>query len=118
MRNRDGRRLHVKHKMKINQSEKAIDHKYKADGWYSFSNGWPDRAYARIKDGKLEVRFVEIKGPRDSLSTDQELMHAVLLSQGLRVEIEPADRGPKESLLPLDILLKALKALEENRRVT
>lgn len=103
---------------KMNRSEDAIDQKYKADGWYSFSNGWPDRAYARMKDGKLEVRFVEIKGPTDSLSTDQELMHAVLLSQGLKVEIEPAHKSPKKSLLPIDVLLQALKALEDKRKTS
>jgi hypothetical protein len=102
----------------MHASEKAIDDKYKADGWYAFSNGWPDRAYARIKDGKLELRFVEIKSPSGALSTDQELMHAILLSQGLRVEIEPADKAPKHSTLPLDVFLRMFKLLEENRGIS
>jgi hypothetical protein len=76
-------------------SEKAVDDKYKAERWLDFSNGWPDRAYARIKDGKLEVAFVEIKSAGDRLRPDQELMHAVLLSQGIKVDIEPASKAPK-----------------------
>lgn len=102
----------------MNPSEKAVDDKYKAEGWYSFSNGWPDRAYARIMDGELEVRFVEIKSPRDNLTTDQELMHAIFRSQGLRVEIEPASKTPKCQALPFDMMLKMLKVLEEKRRIS
>jgi VRR-NUC domain len=102
----------------MNASEMAIDEKYKTEGWYAFSNGWPDRAYARIRNGKLEVRFVEIKSPTDALSPDQRLMHAILLSQRLKVEIEPANKAPKDSTLPIDVLLKALKLLEENRMIS
>jgi hypothetical protein len=100
-------------------SEKAVDERYRAEGWYDFSNGWPDRAYVRIKsDGTLEVKFVEIKSPGDRLRTDQELTHAVLLSQGVKVEIEPASKAPKVPTLPLDVMLKAIQLLEKNRKLS
>ena len=96
-------------------SEKAVDDKYKADGWYDFSSGWPDRAYARIKSGKLEIKFVEIKGSNDRVRPHQQLMHALLLSLGIEVEIEPASKKPKCPLLPFDVMLKALCLIEEKR---
>jgi hypothetical protein len=99
-------------------SEQAVDDRYKAEGWYDFSNGWPDRAYARLKDGKLEVRFVEIKSLKDGLRPEQELMHAVLLSQGIKVEIEPASKAPKCPPLPLEMLLKAIRLLKTQRGVS
>jgi len=70
------------------------------------------------KVGELEVRFVEIKSPTDSVTTDQELMHAVSHSQGREVEIEPASKTPKCSILPFDIMLKMLEVLEEKQRVS
>ena len=98
------------------ESETTVDDKYRAQGWMPIKNGWPDRAYVRLKEGKLEVRLVEIKGPNDRLSTDQELMHEILRSQGLSVQIEPTSKAPKAPPLPLDQLLKALGILEKNRQ--
>ena len=98
------------------ESERLVDEKYKAEGWLPFSNGWPDRAYVRMKDGKLEVRLVEIKSATDTVHTDQELMHMILRSQGLDVRIEPASKAPQKPLLPLDTLCKMLEAYEENRK--
>jgi len=98
-------------------SEKAVDERYKAEGWFEFSKGWPDRAYARIDGDKLEVKFVEIKSRNDRLRVDQELMHAVLRSQGIKVEIEPASKAPKFPLPPIDFLLKAIRILENNRQM-
>ena len=43
-------------------------------------------------------------------------MHKILLSLGLRVQIEPASKTSKTPLLPLDQLLKALEILEKNRQ--
>jgi len=99
-------------------SEQAVDDRYKAEGWYDFSKGWPDRAYARLKGGKLEVKFVEIKSLKDRLRPEQELMHAVLLSQGINVEIEPASKAPKRPPLPLETLLKAIRFLEDQRGIS
>ena len=99
-------------------SEKAVDDKYKADGWYDFSGGWPDRAYARIKDGELQIKFIEIKGAKDRVRPHQQLMHAILLSRGIMVEIEPASKKPKCPLLPFDVMLKALRLLEEKRGIS
>jgi len=98
------------------ESEMAVDDRYRAEGWTPLRNGWPDRAYVRLNEGKLEVRFVEIKGPSDTLSTEQQLMHEVLRSQGFSVEIEPASKTPKAPLLPLEDLLKAMEVLEKDRQ--
>jgi len=98
------------------ESEKAVDDRYRTEGWVPLKNGWPDRAYVRLKEGKLEVRFVEIKSPNDTLSTDQELMHEVFRSQGLSVQIEPASKTPKPPLHTLAELLKMTEMLERNRQ--
>jgi len=98
-----------------------VDDRYKAEGWVAFSNGWPDRAYVRMKEGKVEVRLVEIKGPHDRLRPDQELMHLILRSQGLTVHIEPVSKAPEISSLPLETLCKAaelLKKLHDATRVS
>lgn len=94
------------------KSEMAVDERYRAEGWAPLKNGWPDRAYVRLNDRNLEVKFVEIKGPDDTLSTDQQLMHEVLRSQGLSIQIEPASKTPKARLLPLQDLLKAMETLK------
>ncbi|MFZ0418302.1 MAG: VRR-NUC domain-containing protein [Candidatus Sulfotelmatobacter sp.] len=98
------------------ESEMTVDEKYRTQGWTPLKNGWPDRAYVRLKDGKLEVKLVEIKSPNDTLSTDQELMHDVLRSQGLSVQIEPASKTPKAPLHTLVDLLKMTQMLERNRQ--
>jgi VRR-NUC domain len=98
------------------KAEMAVDDRYRAEGWRCLRSGWPDRAYVRLNQGKLEVRFVEIKGPKDTISTEQQLMHEVLRSQGLSVQIEPPSKAPKAPLLPLEDLLKALEILEKNRQ--
>lgn len=100
---------------KMFESEKLVDEKYTAAGWLPFAKGWPDRAYVRLKDGKLEVKLVEIKSPADTVHADQEIMHMILRSQGLDVQIEPASKAPRKPFLPLDTLLKMLEALEQNR---
>ena len=97
-------------------SEKLVDEKYVAEGWLPLSSGWPDRAYVRMKDGKLEVRLVEIKGPTDAVRPDQELMHMVLRSQGLDVQIEPASKAPQSPLITLGTFCKTLEPLYENRK--
>lgn len=102
----------------MRESEKRVDEKYQADGWVPFSNGWPDRAYVRVKEGKLEVRFVEIKGPTDTLKPGQELMHTILRSQGLDVQIEPASKAPKKPVIPLETLFLMLESLEKKREVS
>ena len=94
------------------KSEMAVDDRYWAEGWTPLKDGWPHRAYVRLNDGRLEVRFMEIKGPDDTLSTEQQLMHEVLRSQGLSVQIERASRIPKTPLLPLEDLLKVMKISE------
>jgi hypothetical protein len=99
----------------MNASERDVDERYKADGWTAFSTGWPDRAYVRMKEGKLEVKFVEIKSPNDVLRPDQELMHEILRSQGLNVQIEPVSKAPKNPSLPLEALLKAAELLKKHR---
>lgn len=99
----------------MRESERLIDEKYLADGWVPFPNGWPDRAYVRAKDGKLEVRFVEIKGPTDTLKPWQELMHTILRSQGLDVQVEPASKAPKTPFIPLETLILMLQSLEKKR---
>lgn len=53
------------------ESEKVVDQRYIADGWLPLSKGWPDRAYVRVTDGRLEVRFVEIKSPSCSVSVEE-----------------------------------------------
>ena len=98
------------------ESERIVDEKYIAEGWVSFSKGWPDRAYVRMRDGKLEVRLVEIKSPTDAVNTDQEVMHMILRSQGLDVQVEPPSKAPTKPVLSLDILLRALETLEQNRK--
>lgn len=98
------------------ESEKLIDEKYLAEGWVPFSNGWPDRAYVRVKNGKIEVRLVEIKGPSDSLRPGQELMHTILRSQGLDVRIEPALKAPRAPVIPLETLFKMIEALEKKHQ--
>lgn len=100
----------------MRESEKRVDEKHQADGWVPFSNGWPDRAYVRVRDGKLEVKLVEIKGPTDSLKPGQELMHTILRSQGLDVQIEPASKAPKAPIIPLTTLILMLKSLESKRQ--
>jgi VRR-NUC domain-containing protein len=65
---------------KMLESETGVDVRYRTEGWVPLKNGWPDRAYVRLEEGKLEVKLVEIKSPNDTLSTDQELMHEVLRS--------------------------------------
>jgi hypothetical protein len=99
------------------ESEKLVDQKYMAEGWLPFARGWPDRAYVRMKDGKLEVRLVEIKSPADTVHADQELMHMILRSQGLDVQIEPASKAPRKPFLPLDTLFRMLEALEQQRQI-
>ncbi len=98
------------------ESEMAVDGRYRTEGWTPLKNGWPDRAYVRLNEGKLEVRLVEIKGPSDTLSTEQQLMHEVLRSQGLNVQIEPASKTPRAPLPPLEDLLKAMDILQKNRQ--
>jgi len=98
------------------RSEAVVDDRYRAEGWTPLRDGWPDRAYVRLSAGNLEVKLVEIKGPNDTLSTAQQLMHHVLHSQGLSVHIEPASKTPKTPLLPLKDLLKAMEILEKNRQ--
>jgi VRR-NUC domain len=98
------------------ESETTVDDRHRTEGWVPLKNGWPDRAYVRLKDGTLEVKFVEIKSPNDKLSPDQELMHEVLRSQGLRVHIEPASKTPKAPRYTLADLLKMAEMLERNRQ--
>ena len=43
----------------------------------------------------------------------QELMHTILRSQGLDVQIEPASKAPKPHVIPLEALFKML---EEKKR--
>lgn len=97
-------------------SEKAVDDRYSAEGWVPVKNGWPDRAYVRLHEGKLEVKFVEIKSPNGRFSSDQELMHEVLRSQGLSVQIEPASKTPIASLHTLADLLKMMGTIEGNHQ--
>jgi len=100
------------------KSERPTDAKYRAAGWYAFSDGWPDRVYARIKEsGELEVKFVEIKSRSDRVRLNQQFMHSLLLSKGIKVEIEPASKAPKQSAPPIDVLLKMIQALEQKRRL-
>lgn len=101
--------------VRMRESERVIDEKYVAEGWVPISNGWPDRAYVRTKDGKLEVRFVEIKSLTDTLKPGQELMHTILRSQGLDVQVEPASKASKNPVIPLERLVLMLGALEKNR---
>jgi hypothetical protein len=98
------------------ESERVVDEKYVADGWLPLSRGWPDRAYIRMKNGKLEVRLVEIKSPTDTVDVNQEIMHMVLRNQGLDVQIEPASKSPRKPFMSIEILLKMLEALNENRK--
>jgi hypothetical protein len=70
-----------------------------------------------MRDGKLEVRLVEIKSSTDTVHADQELMHMILRSQGLDVQIEPASKAPMKPFLPLDTLLRMLEALEPTARI-
>jgi hypothetical protein len=101
------------------KSEQATDARYRTDGWYSFSDGWPDRVYARIKEnGELETKFVEIKSRRDRVRLNQEFVHSLLLSKGIKVEIEPPSKAPKQPAPPLDVLLKMIQALEQQRGLT
>ena len=95
------------------ESEKLIDTKYCAEGWVPFAKGWPDRAYVRMKDDKLEVRLVEIKSSTDTVDLNQEIMHMILRSQGLDVRIEPASKTPLKPFLSLDIFKKMLEAAFE-----
>lgn len=94
------------------ESERAVDDRCRAEGWVGFSNGWPDIAYVRMKEGTLEVRLVEIKGAHDRLRPDQELMHEILRSQGLTVHIEPVSKAPENPSLPLETLWKAVELLK------
>lgn len=98
------------------ESEKTVDQRYIADGWLPLSKGWPDRAYVRMKDGKLEVRFVEIKSPSCSVSVEQEIMHDVLRSLGLDVRVEPPSKAPQKPLIPIATLCKMLEMLEHNQK--
>jgi hypothetical protein len=103
--------------MARSKSEQAADARNKADGWYAFSGGWPDRVYARIKEnGELETKFVEIKGRSDRVRPNQEFMHSLLLSRGIKVEIEPPSKAPKQPAPPIDVLLKMIRLLEKNRQ--
>jgi hypothetical protein len=98
--------------MPMHKSEKDVDDRYLAEGWLPLSKGWPDRAYLRLKDGKLEARFVEIKSPSDRVRLEQELMHMVLRSLGLDVQVEPASKRPRKPVIPLETLMKMLGALK------
>ena len=98
------------------ESEELVDDRYRTEGWIPVKNGWPDRAYVRLKDGELEVRLVEIKSSNDTLSTSQGLMHEVLRSQGLSVQIEPKSKTTKAPLHTLVDLLKMMEMLERTVR--
>jgi hypothetical protein len=93
------------------ESERVVDERYIADGWLPLSKGWPDRAYVRSNNGKIEVRFVEIKSPSDTVDFNQALMHMILRDQGLDVRVEPASKTPLRPILPREIFLKMLEAL-------
>lgn len=97
------------------KTEMDVDDVYRTAGWLPLKNGWPDRAYVRLSDGNLEVKFVEIAGPHDALSPEQELMHVVFRSRRLDVLIEPSSKTPIPPLLSLEQLLKAVEMLHQNR---
>jgi hypothetical protein len=81
------------------ESEKPVDDKYIAEGWLPFAKGWPDRAYVRMNNGKLEVRFVEIKGPTDTVDWNQEVMHMIMRSPRIGRTNRATDEGTEKSLL-------------------
>jgi|SRR6185312_5231066 hypothetical protein len=97
------------------ESESAVDEKYISEGWLPLPKSWPDRAYIRNNNGKLEVRLVEIKSPTDTVDFNQELMLMILRNQGLDVRIEPESKTPKTRGIPsLEVWLKMLEALQKS----
>jgi hypothetical protein len=70
-------------------NEEAALEEFKADGWCAFRNGWPDYLLIRSKsDGKSELMGLEVKCDRDSLKTNQLIIHTALSMYGIKVVVK------------------------------
>jgi len=72
----------------MNEREHQIFEKYRHQGFAYLRRGWPDFAFYRKGRNGLEVRFVEVKKPRQKGTHHQQRMLALLEYLGLNVEIE------------------------------
>jgi hypothetical protein len=71
--------------MRTNE-EQAIE-RFKAEGWTPIRGGWPDYLLVRSREGKLELKGVEVKCKGGRVSKAQRLMHTLLIGAGIKVEI-------------------------------
>jgi len=65
-------------------SEEIAKKQLEEEGWTVLNDGWPDFLAFR-PDGT--VRFIEVKGDKDSVRFNQQKVHDVLRSLGLNVEV-------------------------------
>ena len=73
----------------MNEVEYKVARRLWSQGWKLIFKGWPDFLCVRrnsISDS-WEVKAVEVKGPGDSLSLDQQQIRAALVLAGLTVDV-------------------------------
>jgi hypothetical protein len=69
--------------MAAQRVEKQVAANYAEQGWTVLCKGWPDLFMFRVSEGKLQIRFREVKGTGDSLRPEQVTILDALHKFGL-----------------------------------
>ncbi len=61
-----------------------VAEKLRKKGWAVLDKGWPDLLITKtLKDGQMQIRAIEVKGPGDNLRPEQEEVIKILQKAGI-----------------------------------
>jgi VRR-NUC domain len=73
--------------------EKSVSEQYQKEGWNVLSNGWPDFLLWKREEGKVCLKFVEVKSENDSIRENQREVLNLLCEAGMVVRTAHAGYG-------------------------
>ena len=80
----------------MNKTESVVKGVYEKNGFAVLTAGWPDMlAIRKNENGAYDVRFVEVKSPKDQIRPNQAEMHAALREAGIFVTVHAPNRTKK-----------------------
>lgn len=93
--------------MSRHRYESSIYAQLVAEGYTVHTTGWPDFCATREKNGRMEVRLIEVKAANDFVRGNQMRIHDALRVKGVEVEvIQEIYRSPAQDLRETVKILK------------
>jgi hypothetical protein len=69
----------------VQKSEQYVKNALQLEGWCVMHKGFPDFLCYKIIDNKLQIKFIEVKSGKDTLTIDQRKMQEIFKKVGLIV---------------------------------